>query len=199
MNLSSYSIRNPVPALLLFAMLTLVGLLAFKTIGVQDFPDIELPVVIVTATLDGAAPAQLETDVARKLEDAVASLQGVKNITTKVLDGQAQVIVEFILEKPISDAVTEVRDAVVSIRADLPGEMRDPQVTKVSTAGRPMLTFSAAAVMNADGKTPRLDLQDVSWFVDDTVTKRLLGVPGVGGVKRVGGVQREIRVELDAA
>ncbi len=199
MNFSAYSIKNPVPALLLFALLTLVGLLAFKSMGVQDFPDIELPVVTVTATLDGAAPAQLETDVARKIEDAIASLQGVKNITTKVLDGQAQVTVEFVLEKPISDAVTDVRDAVASIKADLPGELRDPQVTKVSTAGRAVLTFTAASTLNADGQTPRLDAQDVSWFVDDTVTKRLLSVPGVGAVKRIGGVKREIRIELDAA
>ncbi|MBC7549087.1 MAG: efflux RND transporter permease subunit, partial [Polaromonas sp.] len=184
MNFSAYSIKNPVPALLLFALLTLVGLLAFKSMGVQDFPDIDLPVVTVTATLDGAAPAQLETDVARKIEDAIASLQGVKNITTRVLDGQAQVTVEFVLEKSISDAVTDVRDAVASIKADLPGELRDPQVTKVSTAGRPVLTFTATSALNADGKTPRLDAQDVSWFVDDTVTKRLLSVSGVGAVKR---------------
>ena len=199
MNFSSYSIKNPVPALLLFAMLTLVGLLAFKGTTVQDFPDIELPVVSVNAALDGAAPAQLETDVARKIEDAVASLQGVKNISTTVLDGSVLVAIEFVLEKPLADAVSEVRDAVASIKADLPADMRDPQVTKINTAGRPVLTSTATATPGADGKTPRLDEQDVSWLVDDTVTKRLLSVKGVGAVKRIGGVKREIRIELDAA
>jgi Cu/Ag efflux pump CusA len=99
MNFSALSIKNPIPAIMLFVLLTLAGLLAYKANAVQDFPDIELPIVTVTATLDGAAPAQLETEVARKIEDSVATLQGVKNIYTKVLDGVATVTVEFILEK----------------------------------------------------------------------------------------------------
>ena len=199
MNFSTYSIKNPVPALLLFALLTLVGLLAFKATTVQDFPDIELPVVIVNAALDGAAPAQLETDVARKIEDAVASLQGVKNISATVLDGSVQIAIEFILEKPLGDAVSETRDAIASIRADLPADMRDPQVTKINTAGRAVLTFTATPALAADGTTPRLDEQALSWLVDDAVTKRLLSVKGVGAVKRIGGTKREIRIELNAA
>jgi multidrug efflux pump subunit AcrB len=197
MNFSSLSIKNPIPAIMLFALLTLAGLLAYKANAVQDFPDIELPIVTVTATLDGAAPAQLETEVARKIEDSVATLQGVKNITTKVLDGVATVTVEFILEKNISEGVNDVRDAVARVKADLPAEMRDPTVTKVSTAGRVILTYTASAAP-AKGGVP-LDDQELSWFVDNAVAKRLLNVPGVGSVKRVGGVTREIRVELDDA
>jgi len=194
MNFSALSIKNPVPAIMLFVLLSLAGLLAYKANAVQDFPDIELPIVTVSATLEGAAPAQLETEVARKIEDAVATLQGVKNIYTKVLDGVANVTIEFILEKPISDAVNEVRDAVARVKADLPGEMRDPTVTKASTAGRVVMTFIATA---KGGAGP--DDQELSWFVDNTVAKRLLSVPGIGAVKRVGGVTREIRVELDDA
>ncbi|MGB9108018.1 MAG: efflux RND transporter permease subunit, partial [Telluria sp.] len=194
MNFSALSIRNPVPAIMLFALLTLAGILAFRANKIQDFPDIELPIVTVSATLDGAAPAQLETEVARKIEDAVATLQGVKNIYTRVLDGVATVTVEFILEKNLSDAVNDVRDAVSRVRADLPAEMRDPSVTKTTTAGRVVLTFTAAAAQ-AYGQ-PALDAPDLSWFVDNAVSKRLLSVPGVGAVKRVGGVFREVRVEL---
>ena len=196
MNFSALSIKNPVPAIMLFILLSLAGLLAFKANKVQDFPDIELPIVTVTAALDGAAPAQLETEVARKIEDSVASLQGVKNIYTKVLDGVATVTVEFVLEKEIAEGVNDVRDAVARIKADLPAEMRDPTVTKAPTAGRVVLTFIASAAQH--GGVP-LDDQEVSWFVDNTVAKRLLSVPGVGAVKRVGGVVREIRVELDDA
>jgi multidrug efflux pump subunit AcrB len=192
MNFSALSIRNPVPAIMLFVLLTLAGLLAYKANPVQDFPDIELPIVNVSANLPGAAPAQLETEVARKIEDSIASLQGVKNIHTKVLDGVANVVVEFVLEKNTSDAVNEVRDAVTRIKADLPAELREPVVSKVSTAGRVVLTFVVEAKPNASQ-----DSQDLSWFVDNTVTKRLLAVPGIGQVKRVGGVAREIRVELD--
>lgn len=179
---------------MLFALLTLAGLFAYRSNEVQDFPDIELPVVTVSASLPGAAPAQLETDVARKIEDAVATLQGVKNIFTKVLDGVVYVTVEFVLEKPISEAVNDVRDAVARVRADLPSELRDPAVTKVSTAGRAVLTFNAAAAAGS-----KLDDQELSWFIDNTVAKRLLSVPGLGAVKRIGGADREVRVELDAA
>ncbi|WP_395402084.1 efflux RND transporter permease subunit [Pseudoduganella sp. UC29_106] len=192
MNFSALSIRNPVPAIMLFILLTLAGLLAYKANPVQDFPDIELPIVNVSASLPGAAPAQLETEVARKIEDSVASLQGVKNIYTKVLDGVANIMVEFVLEKNTSDAVNEVRDAVTRIKADLPAELREPVVSKVSTAGRVVLTFVVEARPDAGH-----DNQDLSWFVDNTVTKRLLAVQGIGQVKRVGGVSREIRVELD--
>jgi multidrug efflux pump subunit AcrB len=195
MNFSSLSIKNPIPAIMLFALLSLAGLLAYKSNAVQDFPDIELPIVTVVAALDGAAPAQLETEVARKIEDSVASLQGVKNVYTRVLDGAATVTVEFILEKPIAEAVNDVRDAVARVKADMPAEMRDPTVTKASTAGRVILTFVAEST--ATNGVPRLDGQELSWFVDNTVSKRLLGVPGVGAIKRVGGVYREVRVELD--
>ncbi|MDQ1813930.1 efflux RND transporter permease subunit [Massilia sp. CCM 9210] len=197
MNFSSLSIKNPIPAIMLFALLTLAGLLAYKANAVQDFPDIELPIVTVTATLDGAAPAQLETEVARKIEDSVATLQGVKNIYTKVLDGVATVTVEFVLEKNIAEGVNDVRDAVARVKADLPAEMRDPTVTKASTAGRVIMTFTASAAPGKGGVP--LDDQELSWFVDNSVAKRLLNVPGVGAVKRVGGVFREIRVELDDA
>ncbi|TWI64402.1 multidrug efflux pump subunit AcrB [Pseudoduganella lurida] len=194
MNFSALSIRNPIPAIMLFALLTLAGLLAYKANPVQDFPDIELPIVTVSASLPGAAPAQLETEVARKIEDSVATLQGVKNIYTKVLDGVATVTVEFILEKNISDGVNEVRDAVSQVRADMPAEVREPVVSKVSTAGRVVLTFTVA---NKAGSASKIDDADLSWFVDNTVSKRMLTVPGVGSVGRVGGVDREIRVELD--
>lgn len=194
MNFSSLSIKNPIPAIMLFALLSLAGMMAYKANPVQDFPDIELPIVTITATLDGSAPAQLETEVARKIEDSVATLQGVKNIYTTVLDGVSTTTVEFILEKQIADAVNDVRDAVARVKADMPAELRDPTVTKASTAGRVVLTFTAAA-SNAAGE--KLDTQELSWFVDNTVSKRLLAVPGVGAIKRVGGVKREIRVELD--
>ncbi|GGI19054.1 efflux RND transporter permease subunit [Oxalicibacterium faecigallinarum] len=192
MNFSSLSIKNPIPAIMLFVLLTLAGLLAFKSSAVQDFPDIELPIVTVTATLPGAAPAQLETEVARKIEDSVASVQGIKNMYTKVLDGVATITIEFILEKNLSDAVNEVRDAVSLVRADMPADLRDPAVTKVATAGRVVVTYTASP--SADSN---MDEQELSWFVDNTVGKRMLSVPGVGSFKRVGGVKRQVRVELD--
>ena len=191
MNVSSWSIKNPIPAVLLFIMLTLAGLMAFKTMKIQQFPDIDLPTVTVTATLPGAAPAQMETEVARKIENAVATLQGIKHIYTKVQDGTATVTVEFRLEKPTQEAVDDVRDTVSRIRADLPGDLRDPVISKANLAGAPILTYTVSS--------SRMDNEALSWFVDNTVTKRMLSVRGVGAVARVGGVSREVRVELDPA
>ncbi|NPC55448.1 efflux RND transporter permease subunit [Caenimonas soli] len=190
MNFSAYAIRNPVVVILLFGLLTLAGLWGFKANQVQEFPDVELPVVTVNATLDGAAPAQLETEVARKIEDSIASVQGIKHIHTRVLDGEVSMTVEFIIEKNASDAVTEVRDAVNRVRSDLPGDLKEPVISKASTAGRVVQVLSASS--------DTLDEQEVSWFVDNKMTKALLSVPGVGAVRRVGGVTREVRVELDA-
>ena len=190
MNFSAYSIRNPIPAVLLFILLTLAGILSFQHAQVQDFPDIELPIVTIDASLPGAAPAQLETEVARKLENPVATLPGVKHIYTRILDGAVSINVEFVLEKNAAEAVNEVRDAIGRVRADLPADLRDPAVSKASTAGRPVLVYTVSA--------DRLDEEGVSWFIDNTVAKRLLTVPGVGQVKRIGGLQREVRIELDA-
>ena len=189
MNVSSWSIRNPTPAILLFIMLTLAGIMAFKAMKIQQFMDIDLPTVTVTATLPGAAPAQMETEVARKIENSVATLQGIKHIYTKVQDGTAIVTVEFRLEKPTQDAVDDVRDAVSRIRADLPGDLKDPVISKVNLSGAPILTYTVAS--------SRMDDEALSWFVDNTVAKALLSAKGVGAVARVGGVTREIRVELD--
>ncbi|MDQ9170890.1 efflux RND transporter permease subunit [Oxalobacteraceae bacterium R-40] len=189
MNVSSWSIRNPIPAIMLFVMLTFAGMLSFQSMKVQNFPDIELPTVSVSASLPGAAPGQLETEVARKLENSIATLQGLKHVYTKVADGSVSITAEFRLEKPVQEAVDDVRSAVARVRADLPGDLRDPIVNKVELASQPVLAFTIAS--------RRMDEEALSWFVDDTVTKKLLAVKGVGAVNRVGGVTREVLVALN--
>jgi multidrug efflux pump subunit AcrB len=191
LNVSSWSIRNPIPSVMLFVLLTLAGLLGFQAMKVQQFPDIDLPTITVTASLPGAAPAQMETEVARKIENAVAALQGVKNIYTKVQDGVTTVSVEFRLEKPTQEALDDVRAAVSRIRSDLPTDLREPVINKLELAGAPILTYTVAS--------SRMDDEALSWFVDNDVTKAMLAVRGVGSVARVGGVTREVRVELDPA
>jgi multidrug efflux pump subunit AcrB len=191
MNVSAWSIRNPIPSVLLFIMLTLGGLLGFRAMKIQNFPDIDLPTVMVTAALPGAAPAQLETEVARKLENSLATLQGLKHIYSTVQDGSVSISVEFRLEKPTQEALDDVRDAVARVRSELPGDLRDPVVQKVNLAGTPILTYTVAS--------QRMDDEALSWFVDHSVAKTLLAVRGVGAVARVGGVTREVRVEIDPA
>ncbi len=189
MNFSAFSIRHPIPAILLFILLSIAGVLSFRAIGVQDFPDIELPMVTVEASLPGAAPATLETEVARKIENSIATLQGIKNLYTKILEGTVVITVEFNLEKDVMEAVNDVRDAVTRVRADLPADVKEPTVLRTTTAGRPLMTYALTST--------RLDQEGLAWFVDNTVTKNLLTVNGVGRVKRIGGLNREIRIELD--
>ena len=189
MNLSAWSIRNPIPAAMIFVLLTLAGLLSFRAMKVQNFPDMDLPVVMVTASLPGAAPGQLESDVARKIENAIATTQGLKHITTTLTDGSATIAAEYRLEKPVQEAVDDVRSAVSRVRADLPADVRDPIINKLELSSQPILAFAISST--------RMDDEELSWFLDDTVTRRLLAVSGVGAVNRVGGVSREVRVALD--
>jgi multidrug efflux pump subunit AcrB len=189
MNVSSWSIRNPIPAVMLFVLLSVAGFIAFGSMKVQNFPDLDLPTISVTASLPGAAPTQLETDVARKLENALAPLQGLKHITTKVQDGSVSITAEFRLEKPGQEAVDDVRSAIQGVRADLPGDLRDPVVQKINLAGTPVLAYTL--------RSARMDDEALSWLVDNEITRKLLSLRGVGAVNRVGGVTREVRVALD--
>ncbi|MBP6779860.1 MAG: efflux RND transporter permease subunit, partial [Ottowia sp.] len=189
MNVSSWAIRNPVPVILAFILMTIGGLMGFSGMKVQNFPDMDVPTVTVMAALPGASPSQLETEVARKIENALTTVQGIKHIKSTLTDGVANITVEFRLEKPTQEAVDDVRDAVARVRSDLPANLRDPVIQKDALSGSPILTYTVAS--------NRMDDEALSWFVDNKVRKALLAVPGVGAVTRVGGVSREVRVDLD--
>ncbi|MDQ8022091.1 MAG: efflux RND transporter permease subunit [Moraxellaceae bacterium] len=189
MNISTWSIRNPVPVILLFILMTLAGLGAFAALKIQNFPDIDVPLVTISVSLPGASPSQLESEVARRIENSLATLQGIKHIRSTLSDGQASISAEFRLEKPVQEAVDDVRDAVARVRGDLPAALRDPVIRKAEIADSPILTYTVAST--------RMDDEALSWFVDDEVTRRLLAVRGAGAVSRVGGAQRELRVDLD--
>ncbi|MBX5162784.1 MULTISPECIES: efflux RND transporter permease subunit [unclassified Rhizobium] len=191
MNFSAWSIRNPVPAILLFVMLTAGGLLAFKQLPIQNFPDMDLPTINVTATLDGAAPTQLETEVARKIEDSLAALSYLDHITTTITDGTVSIKVSFKLEKNSETALNEVRNAVDSVKGDLPAQMETPSVSKVTVQSSALVTFAV--------RSTALNETELSWFVDNDLTKALLSVSGVGQVNRIGGIDREVHVDLDPA
>jgi multidrug efflux pump subunit AcrB len=174
---------------MLFVLLTCGGIFSFKTMKVQNFPDLDLPTVTVSASLPGAAPPQLETEVARKLENSVATLQGLKHISTQIQDGGVVLTLEFQLEKPLDEALDDTRSAISKVRADLPSDLRDPIVAKLDLASSPILAYTVAAGDR--------DEEALSWLVDDTITRRLLAVRGVGAVTRVGGANREIAISLD--
>lgn len=191
MNISAWFIKNPIPAMMLFVMLAFAGLLSYQAMKVQNFPDINVPTIKVVALLPGASPTQLETEVARKIENSIAMLQGLKHIYTKIQDGVVTITVEFRLEKPVQEALDDVRSSVAQVRADLPTDLRDPEISKLNVASTPILSYTISSA--------KMDEEALSWFIDNELTKKLLNLKGVGLVSRVGGVNRQIKVELDPA
>jgi multidrug efflux pump subunit AcrB len=189
MNFVTWSIRNPVPVIVLFIALTVAGLISFPKLGVLDRPDIEFPAVVVTVTYPGVAPTQMESEVTRKVEDSVATIAGIEQMTSTVDEGASTTSIEFRFGTDLSAALDDVRDAMTRIRSDLPADANEPIVSRVTTAGGAVVTWSVASDNMTD--------TELSWFVDLTVTRELSAVPGVGRVTRVGGVAREIRVDLD--
>ncbi|MGV1822359.1 efflux RND transporter permease subunit [Agrobacterium tumefaciens] len=190
MNFSSWSIRNPVPPILLFALLTACGLWAFNRLDVQNFPDMDLPTIEISASLDGAAAAQLETEVARKIEDELTGLTQLDSVTTTITDGSVTISVAFKVGKDTQVALDEVKSAVDQAQDDLPEDMNAPTVSKLSLNASPLITY----VVRSD----KLDDAELSWFIDNDMSRALMAVEGVGEVGRLGGVDREVRVELNA-
>ena len=190
-NISAWSIRNPVVPIVLFIALTLAGITSFNNMDVQNDPDIEFPVVVVSISQPGAAPTEITTQITQKVESAIRSVQGVRNINASSSEGNTTVSAEFEIGDDINAAVSEVKNAVDQIRSDLPDGILEPQIFKVATSSDPIAYFAVEA--------SDMTLEQLSWFVDDTVARRLLSVEGMASVSRNGGVNREIRVVLDPA
>ncbi len=188
-NFSAWSIRNPVPPILLFIVLMALGLMSFAKLPITRFPNIDIPLVSVTVTDPGVAPSELETQVTKRVEDAVANISGVKNVISTLTEGNSQTVVEFRLEVDTQTAVNDVKDAVERIRSDLPATADQPVVSRIDVEGQAIVTYAVSA--------PAMTLEELSWFVDDTVIRKLQGLKGVARVDRNGGVTREIKVEID--
>ena len=189
--LSAWSIRNPIVPLLLFAGLVLAGIVAFRGMDVQGDPDIEFPFVIVSISQPGAAPTEIENQITQRVEAAIQTVDGIESISSTAGEGNSQTQVQFAIGTDINQAVIDVRNAIDQIRGELPDAILEPYIFKPSTTSNPIVYFSVAA--------SDMTLEQLSWFVDDTVTKALLTVPGLAEVDRGGGVDREILVELDPA
>lgn len=189
LNISAWAIRKPVPSIVLFVVLTAIGLFTFDRLPITRMPNIDVPIVSVVVTQPGAAPSELETQVTKRVETAVAGVQGVKHITSSITEGSSITTVEFQLETQVDRAVNDVRDAVTNIRSDLPQDIEEPLIQRIDVEGMAIVTYAASA--------PSMTPEELSWFVDDTVIRALQGVRGVAQVKREGGVDREIRISLD--
>ncbi|MDB5713281.1 MAG: efflux transporter permease subunit [Sphingomonadales bacterium] len=188
-NISAWAIRNPVAPIVLFIALTLAGIVSFMQMKVNNNPDIAFPAAQVVVSQPGAAPTEMETQVAQKVEAAIRGINGVEDITTRIDEGSSSTFVQFTIGTSVDRAVNDVRDAISNIRGDLPDGILEPQVIRVDVDGGPIAFFSAEAV--------DMTIEQLSWYVDNTVAKRLLTVPGMSAISRSGGVTREIRVVLD--
>ncbi|MDP9057338.1 MAG: efflux RND transporter permease subunit [Pseudomonadota bacterium] len=190
-NLSAWSIRNPVAPIVLFVALMLMGVVSFMRMEVQNQPDIEFPMVIVNITQPGAAPTEIETQITQRIESAVRSIAGVSSISSTASEGFSRTMIEFEIGTDINAAVSEVKNAIDQQRGELPDGILEPEITKATTSGDAIAYFA----VSADDKS----IEQLSWFVDNTIAKRLLSVEGMAEVKRQGGVDREILVTLDPA
>ncbi|AYJ85627.1 efflux RND transporter permease subunit [Sphingomonas paeninsulae] len=188
-NISAWAIRNPVAPIVLFVALTLAGIVSFMQMSVNNNPDIAFPAAQVVVNQPGAAPTEMETQVAQKVEAALRGINGVEDMSTRIDEGSSQTFVQFNIGTSVDRAVNDVRDAIANIRGDLPDGILEPQVTRIDIDGGPIAFFSAEAV--------DMTLEQLSWYVDNTVAKRLLTVSGMAAIQRSGGVSREIRVVLD--
>src|SRR5690242_9706971 len=174
--ISSWCIRNPVPPIVLFVGLMLAGLIAFAGMQVNNNPDIDFPATIVQVSQPGAAPDEMETQVTQRVESAIRGVNGVDEIDSTVSEGNSTTVVQFQIGTPTDRAVNEVRNAISQVRSTLPEGILEPQITRVDIAGEPILYVGA--------ETTDMSLEELSWYIDNTVAKRLLGVPGVAAVTR---------------
>ena len=188
MNLSRWGIQYPLPSVLLFVVLVIAGFWGLRQLPISQLPDIALPTIQVTVGLPGAPPSTLETDVTRRVEDAIASIPGIERINSAVSEGSSVTRIEFELGRDIDRALDEVKDAVARVRREMPQDINEPVIQRINLVGGTLIGFAV--------ESNRLAPDELSWFVDDKVTKALYGVSGVGSVSRVGGVEREVRVDL---
>jgi multidrug efflux pump subunit AcrB len=190
-NISAWAIRNPIAPLVIFIALTVAGIVSFLRMEVQNEPDIDFPVIRVVVSQPGAAPTEIETQVTQRVEAAVRSIAGIDEINSYVTEGRSMTMVQLSIGTPVDRGVNEIRNAVSQIRGDLPDGILEPQVVRWETTGDDIASFSVSST--------DMTLEQLSWFVDNDVSKELLSVPGLASVSRTGGVSREIRVILDPA
>jgi multidrug efflux pump subunit AcrB len=188
-NISAWSIRNPVVPIVMFVGLMIAGIVSFMRMDIQQMPDVEFPMVIINVSQPGAAPTEIETQITQRIEAAVRTISGVSTISSTANEGRSQTFVEFQIGEDINAAVSEVKNSVDRIRGELPEGILEPQIFKANTSSEAIAYFSVLA----DDMT----MEEVSWFIDDTIAKRLLSVDGMAEVERYGGVDREILVTLN--
>jgi HAE1 family hydrophobic/amphiphilic exporter-1 len=187
--LASISVRRPVFATVITLSLTVVGAFAFTQLGLDRFPKVDFPTVVVTTRLPGAAPEEVETEVTDKIEEAVNTISGIDELRSNSSEGVSQVIIAFLLEKDGDVAAQEVRDRVNRVLPRLPRTIEQPTVEKFDPDSAPVMTLSVSAAA---------PIRDITEYADKMLRRQLESVSGVGQVVVVGGRARQINILLDA-
>ncbi len=188
-HVSSWSIKNPIPTIVMFLILGIVGLKSFGELGIDNNPNIDIPAVMITVSQRGAGPTELESQVTKKIEDAVAGLGNIDEITSNVTEGSSTTTINFVLGTDSNQATNDVRNAVAQIRQDLPQDINEPIVRRLRFAGGAVMTYAVSS--------DKRSVEELSDLVDRNISRELLNVPGVAQIDRLGGVDREIRVNLE--
>lgn len=189
------SLKNPVFATMMMLALVVLGLFSYQRLQVDQFPNIDFPVVVITAEYPGASPEIVESEVTKKLEEGVNSIAGINALTSRSYEGQSVVIIEFQLHIDGRKAAEDVREKVGSIRPLFRDEVKDPRVLRFDPASRAIWSL---AVLPDASKVKAMSAIELTNWADQVLKKRLENVRGVGSVSLVGGTKREINVYLDA-
>ncbi len=191
MNISAWAIKRPIPIILLFLFISIIGFGSFRQLGINENPDVDFPMVTITVAQPGASPNELETEVTRKVEDSLVGIANLEHIRSTVSEGVSLTMAEFKIGTNSQRALIDVRDAVARIRQQLPGDITEPTVMQPNFAGEPFITYTVAS--------DKRSVAEISRWIDQEITRKILSVPGVAQVQRSGGVTREIRVQLNAS
>jgi HAE1 family hydrophobic/amphiphilic exporter-1 len=189
-NISSWAIKNPIVPIVLFFIFTILGMGAFFKLPINSNPDIDYPAFSVDISMPGAAPSEIENQITQKVEGALTGIEGIKKMTSTAQTSHSSTFVELQIGTDVSKAVDDARAAVSQIRSDLPSDIYEPIVTRVDFNDQdPVGIFALRAPTMAD--------EDISWFIDNEISRQLLSVKGVGQVNRFGGATRQITVDID--
>jgi HAE1 family hydrophobic/amphiphilic exporter-1 len=191
LRISAWAIKNPTPVALLFIAAVIAGLFSYFTLPIKQYPNIEFPAVMIQVTRNGAAPAEMENQVTRLVENSLTGLSNVESIDSTVSEGSSITIVQFQLGQDVQKVTEDVRSKIDQIRNTLPREVDPPVIQRLEVDNQPIITYAVSS--------PQMSEAALSWLVDNSIARTLQAQPGVAQIYRIGGVDREVNVLLDPA
>src|ERR1700750_636941 len=189
MIISDFAIKRPLITVVAMVSMVIFGIFALLKLKTDEFPDVAPPFLTVGIIYPGASPEVVESEVLKPVEEQIGSIAGVQRIMGKDYDGYSMLMIEFLFDKDLNVASQEVRDAISTIRADLPTEMKEPIISKFNDTDRPIISVAISSTVLSPAELTRL--------ADHGITRELRAIPGVADVQIFGKVERELTVEIE--